>query len=63
MSTVRVLPETQMSAPTCSIPTVPVRPTWVPWEAVYAVGARPEPMSHYASPALRLPVTGSSGTP
>ena len=42
--------------------TRPRRPRAVPCEATYDVGNRP-PASHWATPALRLPVTGSSAIP
>ena len=38
----------------------PALPRAVPWAATYEAGARPSPISHWASEALRLPVTGSS---
>lgn len=56
-----VPPPTQI-VPSASVEmcTRPARPSAVPWLATYGGRARPVSISHPASDALRLPVTGSS---
>lgn len=60
--TIRVTasPDTHTCPSTASSRTRPSRPMTLPWREVYDDGSAPVPISYWASPALALPVTGSS---
>src|SRR5699024_4016068 len=58
-----VAPPTQTSSSSAELETTPDRPSAVPCVSVKECGAQPAPLSHCATEALRLPVTGSSGIP